>query len=127
MDIIKIVSIALSCLIIIILLRRLNSDYAIIASCIISTSICFFSFGILIPVFDFLKSLGSDSDYSSLCALMYKSAGICLLSSLAAEICRDCKEASLAAKIEFSAKCTLITMSLPLIQKVFENATTFID
>ena len=127
MDIIKIISISLSGLIIIILLRKLNGDYATLVSCLISVSICFFSFGILLPVFGFLKNIGLNGNFSNICTLMFKSAGICLLSSLAAEICRDCKEASLAAKIEFAAKCTLITMSLPLIQKVFENATTFID
>ena len=82
---------------------------------------------ILIPVFGFFKNLAADKSFSGLHALMFKGAGICLLSSIASEICKDCNESSLGAKIEFAAKCTLITMSLPLIEKVFKNATTFID
>ena len=127
MDILKIISISISCLIIIILLKKLNSDYALLASCTISLSICFFSFIILVPVIDFMKNLGFGSEFSNLFTLIFKSAGICILTSLASEICRDCKEPSIASKIELAARCTLLTMSLPLIKKVFENATTFID
>ena len=83
--------------------------------------------GILLPVFDFLKNLGNGSNYPSMCTLIFKSAGICTLTSLASELCRDCSEASLGNKIEFAGKCTLITMSLPVIKKVFENATMLMD
>lgn len=127
MDITKIVSIALSSLIIIMLLRKMNNDYASAASVVLNISICVFSFGILVPVFDFLKSLGKDTALGDIYSLMFKSSGICLLCSLAAELCRDCGEGSLGTKIEFAGKCTLITFSLPLIQKVFENAATFIS
>ena len=51
---------------------------------------------------------------------MFKSAGICLLCSVSAEICRDCNEASLASKIEFAGKCTILTYCLPLIKTVFD-------
>ena len=127
MDIIKIVSTGLCSLIIILLLRKINNDYASLASCIIGISICLFSFGILIPVFEFIKSLGQDDTVGGLYALMLKSAGICMLCSVAAELCRDCKEDSLGEKIEFAGKCTLLAFCLPLIKKVFENATMFMD
>lgn len=127
MDIVKIVSISLCSLTIIMLLRKINNDYASVASSIISISICVFSLGILIPVFDFIKSMGNNSLAGELYTLMFKSAGTCLLCSLAAELCRDCGESSLGTKIEFAGKCTLLAFCLPLILKVFENATKFID
>lgn len=127
MDIAKLISIVISSLIIIILLRRLNSDYALAASCILNISVSLFSIGILIPVFDFIKSFSAQSGPSELCEIMFKSAGICLLCSIAAETCRDSGEASVASKILLAGKCTLIAYSLPLIKEVFGYAQKFMD
>jgi len=127
MDIVKVISIALSSLIIIVLLKKINSDYAMLASCVINISICIFSFGVLIPVFGFIKETGSTSGQGELYAIMLKGAGVCMLSSLASDLCRDLGELSLAQKIEFAGKCTVITFCLPLIKKVFENALSFIS
>ena len=127
MDIVKIVSIALSCSILLILLRKINNDYAVLASCIINIFISIFSLAILMPVFTYIKDLSENNGYSNLCEIMFKSAGICLLCSFASDICKDAGEALLSSKIEFAGKCTLLTMCLPLIKKVFEYATAFIQ
>ncbi len=127
MDLVKVISIALSSLIIIVLLRKINEDYALLASCLINISICVFSFGVLIPVFDFINETASTSGQGELYGIMLKGAGVCMLSSAASELCRDLGEASLSQKIEFAGRCTLVTFCLPLIQKVFENALSFIS
>lgn len=127
MDITKIVSVSICALFIIILTKKINSDHAFLISCIINTSVCMFSFGILVPVFDYIKELGKVGDTSDLYTVMFKSAGICLLCSVASELCRDAGESSLASGIEFAGKCTLLTYSLPLIKTVFGYAKTFIS
>lgn len=127
MDILKIISIALSAIIIIILVRKINGDYALFISCVINIFICIFSFGILIPVFDYVKELHQSTHHGGLYSIILKSTGICMLSSLASELCRDLGEASIAEKIEFAGKCTITAFCLPLIQKVFENAMSFIS
>lgn len=127
MDLVRVISIALSSLIIIVLLRRINGDYALFASCVINISICVFSFGVLLPVFTFIRETGGSSGQGELYTVMLKSAGICMLTALASELCRDLGENSLSQKIEFAGKCTLIAFCLPLIQRVFENALSFIS
>lgn len=126
MDITKVVSMAICALFIIILTKKINSDHAFLLSCFVNTTICLFSFGILIPVFDYIKELCQSQSTKDLCTVLFKSAGICLLCSFASELCRDSNEASLASKIEFAGKCTLITYCLPLIKMVFGYAKTFI-
>lgn len=126
MNITKIIFITLACLLIIVLLRRINSDYATFTSCALSVSITFFSLMIMLPVFDYIKELSSKQAIGTLGEIMFKSAGISLLCSLAGEICSDAGEPSLSSKIELAGKCTLLTYCLPLIKKVFEYATTFI-
>ena len=127
MDITKIVGLAISSLVLIILLRKLNSDYALFASCAVNLFITLFSLGILIPVFDYIKNLTGSESAKRLIAIMFKSAGICLLSTVGAEICRDSGEASVANKIELAGKCTLIAYSLPLIKEVLAYAQRLLD
>ena len=127
MDILKIVSVAISALIIIMLLRKFNNDYAVAVLCFIGVLINLFSFGILIPVFSYIKDLESVSESIGIYSLMLKSVGIFMMCSFASELCRDSGEASLASKIEFAGKCTLLAFCLPLIEKVLENATKFIS
>lgn len=110
----------------IILLRRVNSDYAIYVSAAAGIFICLFSLGIIMPVFDYAKTLCSSHETGKLCTIMFKSAGICLLCSVSADICRDCNESSLASKIEFAGKCTILAYCLPLIRTVFEYASAFV-
>lgn len=114
-------------MIILILLKRLNSDYALLASCLINISITVLSFGFLIPVFDYIKDLAISQTAGRLTTVLFKSAGICLLCSIGAEICADCGEATLSKRIELAGKCTLIAYSLPLIREVFSYAASFMD
>lgn len=125
MDVTKIVSICLSSLIIIQLLKKLNADYALYTSLIINLSVTFFSFGILLPVFNYINELSLTTDFENFINILFKSAGICLLCTFAAEICRDSGEGTLAERIELTGKCTLIAYSLPLIKEVFGYAASF--
>ncbi len=127
MDIVKLVSIAVFGLIIVVLVKKLNSDCAMYVSCALSVFITVFSIGILVPVFDYVKELEKTVAYGSFAGILFKSAGICLLCSTASELCRDAGEGTTASKIEMAGKCTLITFSLPLIKTVFEYAKTFIS
>lgn len=126
MDITRLIAISLCCLIIITLIKKYNADHALLASSFLCVSICVFSFRILLPVFEYIKLFEKTSTAGNYCTIILKSAGVCMLCSLASELCNDIGETSIASKIEFAGKCTLIAFSLPLIKKVFEYATTFI-
>ncbi len=127
MDITKLITLCFFGLIIIILTKKFNTDCAFYISCIMCISITVFSLAVLIPVFDYIKELEGNMMYGDFSMILFKSAGICFLCSVASEMCRDCGEATLASKIELAGKCTLITFSLPLIKTVFEYAKTFIS
>ena len=127
MNITKIVLLAIFCLFIVILIKRVNGDYAIYISATVGIFIFLFALGILTPIFDYAKELCTTSGAEKLCTIMFKSAGICLLCSAGAEICRDFGEGSLASKIEFAGKCTLLAYCLPLIKTVFEYASKFVS
>lgn len=52
--------------------------------------------------------------------ILFKALGICLITQLTADTCRDAGETALAAKAEFIGKMVLFVLSLPL----FENIVT---
>ena len=59
--------------------------------------------------------------------ILFKALGICLLTQLAADACRDAGESALAGKAELAGKVGLIMLSLPLFQKIAELAVSLMN
>ena len=60
-------------------------------------------------------------------ALLLKALGICLLTQLTADVCRDAGETALATHAEFAGKVALLLLILPLFVQIVDLAVTFID
>ena len=60
-------------------------------------------------------SPGLTGDYA---AILFKAVGICLLTQLAGDVCRDSGESSIASKIELAGRAAILLTAMPLIQEV---------
>ena len=73
----------------------------------------------LSPVLAQLRSTmeltGLTGDYA---AILFKAVGICLLTQLAGDVCRDSGESSIASKIELAGRAAILLTAMPLIQEV---------
>ena len=73
----------------------------------------------LSPVLEQLHSTmeltGLTGDYA---AILFKAVGICLLTQLAGDVCRDSGESSIASKIELAGRAAILLTAMPLIQEV---------
>ena len=73
----------------------------------------------LLPVLEQLRSTmeltGLTGDYA---AILFKAVGICLLTQLAGDVCRDSGESSIASKIELAGRAAILLTAIPLIQEV---------
>ena len=73
----------------------------------------------LSPVMEQLSSTmeltGLTGDYA---AILFKAVGICLLTQLAGDVCRDSGESSIASKIELAGRAAILLTAMPLIQEV---------
>lgn len=80
------------------------------------------------PSLDAVKELMASSalpaEYGQ---ILFKALGICLLTQLAADACRDAGESALAGKAELAGKVGLIMLSLPLFQKIAELAVSLMN
>lgn len=77
----------------------------------------------LSPVLEQLRSTmeltGLTGDYA---AILFKAVGICLLTQLAGDVCRDSGESSIASKIELAGRAAILLTAMPLIQEVLARA-----
>ncbi len=60
-------------------------------------------------------------------AILFKALGICLLTQMTADACRDAGENGLAGKAELAGKATLLLLSLPLFEKIGEIALSLME
>jgi stage III sporulation protein AD len=72
-----------------------------------------------IPSFSALHTLLSGAGLpTTYTQVLFKALGVCLITQLASDTCRDAGETALAAKAEFVGKVTLLILSLPLFEEI---------
>ena len=75
------------------------------------------------PVLDEIRNAveltGMPGDYA---AVLFKAVGICLLTQLAGDVCRDSGESSIATKVELAGRTSILLLTLPMIREVLSWA-----
>lgn len=106
-----------------VILRRYAPENALAIGLVAGTLLIAVSITDAIPLFreltELLEAGGVQREYVS---ILFKALGVCLLTQLAADACRDAGEQGLASKTEFAGKLALLTLALPLFRKVAEIA-----
>ena len=70
-----------------------------------------------------IDKVGIPSEYAQ---ILFKCLGICLITQFASDSCKDAGESSLGTKIDTAGKIALVVISLPLMEKLVETATSLI-
>lgn len=117
---IKIVSIALVVSIIIIYLKNINGELAILATIVGSLIIIGFSFDyiqqIVVEIGQMIKLSGLNSSFFK---IIFKVTAIAYLVEFGANIIMDFGLNSLASKLHFVGKIMILSLSLPIFYSVF--------
>lgn len=50
--------------------------------------------------------------------ILFKSVGICYITQLGSDCCKDCGEASLACAVETAGKITVLSLTIPILKAV---------
>ena len=72
---------------------------------------------------DLLSNSGLSGEYVE---ILFKGLGICVITQLASDTCRDAGESALASKAELAGRLSLFAVGLPLFQKVVSIALSLI-
>lgn len=117
----RVIGIALVALVFGIFFKQYNKTVALLLVLVSSLLVFWQSFSAVAEITDALKSITSGiSEASAYIKIMFKVLGIALIAQLAADMCRDCGESSLAGQTETAAKIAIIVVVLPLIQAVLK-------
>ena len=111
-----------------VVLRRYIPEQALAVGLIAGTLILAAALIGAVPVLDEIQELLSVSGLSNeYVVVLFKALGVCLLTQLAADACRDAGEQGLASKAEFAGKISMLVLALPLFRKVGDIALSLIQ
>lgn len=117
---IKIVAIALIFTIIIVYLKSINAELALLATVGAGIILLYFTIDYLVNVFDFINNLiqlsGIDNE---LYLIIFKITAIGYLVEFAANTIQDFGLKSLSDKLVFVGKILILSMSMPIIYAIF--------
>ena len=117
METIKIILSTLVLVSLLSIIRSLKGEIAIPVSICISVFVLGCLFGIIEPIIVMIKEFENyiGGNYIS---IMLKALGIALITETSSDICRDFGENGIASKIDMLGKCTLVTMSVPIMKDI---------
>ena len=111
---IQFIGIGLIGMILAVLFRQHKPEYAPLISLAAGLAVVFLLLGQLEPIFsqmeEILQQSGIGTEYI---AVLLKSLGICYITQLAADTCRDAGESAIASKMELAGKITVLTLAVP--------------
>ena len=101
-----------------VLLKPYRAEYALAVSLIAGVIIFAYVFGDSVGVISAAKALFERTEVSDASGTLFRALGICLLTQMASDACRDVGEQAMAAKAELVGKVFLLMLTLPLLENV---------
>lgn len=111
-----------------VVIRRQNPEQALAVTLVAGILLLVAVLQRAMPLFrnvqDMLSQSGLSEEYLH---IVFKALGVCLLTQLAADVCRDVGEQALANKAEFAGKVSLLLLALPLFEKIGSIALSLME
>lgn len=121
MNIFSVVGLAIVTTALALVLRQYNKELAMLVSLAGGVILLLYALVQMVPalstISDLIERTGIDNTYMQ---IVFKTLGICYLTQLAADTCRDAGETAIAGKVELVGKITIVVLSLPM----FTNLVT---
>lgn len=122
MEILKIVSFALVALFIFLLFKDRRSDIAVLVSLIAGVILFVSILTSITDIIGFIKDISSRANIDIVyIGVVLKILAISYLATFCSEICKDAGAASIASKVEFSAKILILTLAIPILMAVLQS------
>lgn len=119
MNISSIVGVALVCASLVVLIRKYASEFAVPMSLIASMIILIISIVFASSLFDKIEEIADNSSISSQnLKVIFKALGVCYITQIGKDVCKDCGESAIADKVDLAGKITIAAMSLSLVSEV---------
>ncbi len=121
MDIFLVVGLSVISAVLCILLKQYKAEYAVIISLCCSVIIFGAVVAALAPAFKTINSLiGTVNINSEYVKAVLKALGICYLTQLAADSCKDAGQTAIASKVELAGKVGVVLVALPMFESLVD-------
>lgn len=109
-------------------LRQYRPEYAVFVSLACSLLVVLYLLEGISQVMEELDKMLENTMLSGdLIRVVMKCLGVCILTELAGQTCRDAGEQAIGAKVELAGKVTLVLVSLPLFERLLRVAESLLD
>lgn len=127
MEILSIIGIGIIAAALAVVLRQNQPEYALLVSLAAGLFILLKVVGQAQPVVDQIQSLLSSAslplEYST---ILFKALGICFITQIACDTCKDAGETAISSKVEIAGKIAVLVVSLPLFGQVLTIVSSLI-
>jgi len=79
---------------------------------------------VITEIYELLAGL---SDYSDEIRIIVKSLGVCIVTQLAADVCRDSGQITVASRVELGGKVAVLLLLIPLFGNVLDISSRIIN
>ncbi|WMJ23023.1 SpoIIIAC/SpoIIIAD family protein [Paludicola sp. MB14-C6] len=128
MNIYAIIGIAIVSTAICILMKQYKPEYAMLVSLACGLVLFAMILVSLVPAFEAMQSLmkraAINNEYTK---AIIKTLGVCYVTQLASDSCRDAGQTAIASKVELCGKVFIVIISLPLFENLVEIAFKLIN
>ena len=128
MEISTIVAIGIIGAVICVVINQYKPEYTVLVSLATGMILLILAVPYLSSILDYVNefiSLGKiDVAYAK---IVVKALGICVVTHLASDTCKDCGQTSIASKIELGGKVSILAISIPLFVSVLETVQKLIN
>ncbi|MEE7581933.1 MAG: SpoIIIAC/SpoIIIAD family protein [Oscillospiraceae bacterium] len=110
------------------LLENTSKEYSILISIGASILILMYLSNYITSVTEFLNQLLAFIDSSNdIYTLLLKSLGICIVTNIAMDICKDANQNTLSSVVFIGGKVSILLLSIPLLQELFNTIVQLVN
>ena len=121
MEIVAIIGLGVLGAVLAVLMKQYKPEYALAVSLLTGVVILAAAVKGMEPVLDQLDALLDATNVPrEFIGVLIKSLGICFITQIACDTCRDAGQSAIASKLEIAGKLTILALSLPLFAQLLE-------
>ena len=121
MDTWKICGLALICVVAFSVVRGFGKDFEVPMK--LSAAVVFLGLliGIAAPLLSWVREILSAGAVSEYAELLLGALGIAVVTGVCADICRECREPTVASYVEMAGRLEILILCIPLIKEILET------
>lgn len=104
-----------------VILKKTNPEFSLLISLISSVLILLIVFSNFSPILNTIKKCVNSFNLNNVYIVtILKALGICYITQIASETCKDCGFSSISSKVDLAGKISIILLSLPMFEDLIK-------